>query len=132
MLNPYLKSSNIEDKSNLKLRSYNFSLSIINYCSFLPNNRPCWIIEDQLIRSATSVGANMVEAKSSSSKRDFIHFYEISLKSANETEYWLWLLHDSGIVGIDVKKLEELIIENDEISKMLAKSLLTMKNKTKF
>ena len=59
-----------------------------------PSERIYWIISDQLLRSATSIGANIIEAKAASSKKDFIRFYEISLKSANETKYWLCLLRD--------------------------------------
>ena len=69
-------------------------------------------------------------AKSSSSKRDFIKFYEIALKSANETKYWLALLRDA--LNIDGTEIKYLIQETEEIAKMIAASLLTMKNKNKF
>jgi len=88
------------------------------------------VISDQLLRSATSIGANIVEAKASSSKRDFIKFYEIALKSANETEYWLGLLKDA--TQADKNKTNQLLVEVEEISKMLGSSLLTLKNKKKF
>mgnify|MGYP003866386553 CR=1 FL=1 len=65
----------------------------------LPNKKVYWVISDQLLRAATSIGANIVEAKASSSKRDFIKFYEIALKSANETKYWLGLLRDAAPVS---------------------------------
>ena len=86
-----------------------------------------WIISDQLLRAATSIGANIVEAKSSSSKRDFIRFFEIALKSANETKYWLGLLRDA--TDADKSKINQLLDEVEEISKMLGSSLLTLKNK---
>ena len=85
---------------------------------------------DQLLRSATSVGANLIEAKSSSSKRDFIKFYEIALKSANETKYWLSLLKDSELTPAGNN--QTVLNEVDEISKMIGSSLLTMKGKNKF
>ena len=88
------------------------------------------MISDQLLISATSIGANIVEAKASSSKRDFIKFYEIALKSANETEYWLGLLKDA--TQADKNKTNQLLVEVEEISKMLGSSLLTLKNKKKF
>jgi four helix bundle protein len=93
----------------------------------MPNKRVYWVISDQLLRAATSIGANIIEAKSSSSKRDFIRFYEIALKSANETKYWLGLLRDT--TQTDRKKIEELLKEVNEISNIFAASLLTMKNK---
>jgi len=92
-----------------------------------PNNHIYWIFSDQLLRSATSIGANIIEAKSSSSKKDFIRFYEIALKSANETEYWLLLLKDSKLIKDG--KLPSLLNDVREISKMLGSSLLTLKGK---
>ncbi len=71
-------------KSDLKLRCYRFSLQVIELADSLPNKKSVWIIVDQLIRSATSIGANLVEARASSSRVEFKKFYEISLKSANE------------------------------------------------
>ena len=85
------------------------------------------MISDQLLRSATSIGANIVEAKSASSKRDYIKYYEIALKSSNETRYWLGLLRDA----LDVDKIEvnKLLKETGELANILAASLLTMKSK---
>jgi len=80
-----------------------------------------------LLRAATSIGASVVEAKSSSSKRDFIKFFEIALKSANETKYWLGLLRDA--TEADKEKINKLLKEAEELSKILGASLLTLKNK---
>ena len=121
---------NVKHKSsNLKVRVYNFSLEIIRFSTTLPNKRIYWIIMDQLIRSATSIGANIIEAQAASSRRDFIKFYEIALKSANETKYWLSLLKDSNLVEVQKEKTEKLIEEVDEICKMTGSSLLTLKGK---
>ena len=65
---------NSEQKTNLKYRSYKFSITIIKFISFLPNNNEYWAIRDQLLRCATSIGANIIEAIASSSKKDFIKF----------------------------------------------------------
>jgi len=118
-------SSNL--KTNLKHRTYHFSLAVIRFVSELPKKQIFWIIADQLLRAATSIGANIIEAKAASSKRDFIRFFEIALKSANETKYWLLLLRDSNLVGKE--KVEPLIKEAKEISNMIASSLLTLKGK---
>ncbi len=93
----------------------------------MPSQKIYWVITDQLLRSSTSIGANIIEAKSSSSKKDFIKFYEIALKSANETKYWLGLLRDS--TDVDKSKVNQLLKEIEEMSKMLGSSLLTFKNK---
>lgn len=94
MLDPMLNL-----KSNTRYRAYHFSLAIINLVRSFPEKRLYWILSDQLLRAATSIGANLIEAKSSSSKKDFIKFYQIGLKSANETKYWLCLIRDNKLVG---------------------------------
>ena len=79
------QSQNSKIKTGLRERSYSFSVKMIKLVETFPEKRIYWIISDQLLRSATSIGANIFEAKSASSKRDFIKYYEIALKSANET-----------------------------------------------
>jgi len=125
----YVKSRNVDRQSDNKYRTYKFALDIIKLCRSFPEKRVYWVIGDQLLRSGTSIGANVVEAKASSSKKDFIKFYDIALKSANETKYWLCLLRDSDFIEIDSVKLNKLLNEVDEICKMLGKSLITLKNK---
>ena len=124
------QNHNSKPKTELKYRCYYFSIEIIKFLGVLPEKSIYWVISDQILRSATSIGANIVEAKASSSKRDFVKFYEIALKSANETKYWLGLLRDS--TQADKDKINSLLKEVEEISKMLGSSLLTLKNKNKF
>lgn len=82
------------------------------------------------MRSATSIGANIIEAQAASSKRDFIKFFEIALKSANETKYWLCLFKDGTKFGKEKQgEIKSCLQEADEISKILGSSLLTLKNK---
>jgi four helix bundle protein len=131
--NSNLKSQNQNSnlKSNdVKVRAYKFSLNIISFVNDLPNKRGFWTIGDQLLRSATSIGANMIEAKSSSSKRDFVKFYEIALKSSNEVKYWICLLRDS-YSELKIQS-EELLKEAIEISNMIGSSVLTLKGKKKY
>jgi four helix bundle protein len=121
------QSHNSKVKGDLRERCYNYSIKTIKFIDTLPEKRINWVITNQLIRSATSIGANVIEAKSASSKKDFMRFYEIALKSANETTYWLGLLRDAlGIIGDEINYL---LRETEELSKMIAASLLTMKNK---
>lgn len=121
------QNNNSKVKSELKYRCYFFSIQIIKFLNTLPRKRVYWVIADQLLRCSTSIGANVVEAKSSSSRKDFIKFYEIALKSANETKYWLGLLRDA--ISLDEKIINQLLREVDELSKMLGSSILTLKNK---
>ncbi len=118
-------------KNSLKLRCYKFSLRIIALADTLPNKRSSWIIQDQLIRAATSIGANLIEAKAASSRLEFKKFYEISLKSANETRYWLGLLRDANLLT-DKDKINELLREATEIANMLASGILKLKGKKQF
>ena len=124
-----IHNANFKSK-NVKIRAYNFSLEIITFVNGLPNKRAFWIIGDQLMRAATSIGANMIEVQAASSKRDFIRFYEIALKSANETKYWLSLLKDSNEEL--QSQCKELLQEATEISNMLGSSVLTLKGKKSF
>jgi len=118
----------MENKSpDLKTRAYRYSIAVIRFLETLPQKRTYWIIADQLLRSATSIGANIIEAKSASSKRDFIRFYEIALKSANETKYWLGLLRDA--TGANKEEIAKLLKEAGELANMLGSSLLTMKKR---
>jgi four helix bundle protein len=84
-------------------------------------------VVDQLIRSLTSIGANIIEAKACNSKKDFARYFDISLKSANETKFWLCILRDLN--KADKTKLKEVLNETVEISNILGASLLTMRKK---
>ena len=114
-------------KLELRERCYNYSIRTIKFIGALPEKRINWVLSNQLLRSATSIGANIVEAKSASSKKDFIRYYEIALKSANETMYWLGLLRDA--LDIDGSEIKYLAKETEELTRIIAASLLTMKNK---
>jgi len=114
-------------KTDLRQRCYKFSLDIIYLTDTLPNKRSAWIITDQLIRSATSIGANLTEARASSSRLEFKKFYEIALKSANETKYWLNLLKDTKLA--EEKIILDLLSEVSELSNMIASGVLKLKNK---
>ena len=112
-----------------KTRSYIFSLKVINFIDSLPREASSQIMAKQLLRSATSIGANIIEAQASPSRRDFANFFSHSLKSANETKYWLELLKDSK--KADSKTMTDLIKEVDEIANILGSSLLTLRGKRK-
>jgi len=108
-------------------RLIRFSIQILKFAEKMRKERILWSIIDQLIRSATSIGANVVEAKSSSSKKDYIHYFEIALKSANETKYWLIIVKEA--MPSLKKESERLLKEVTEIANILASGILTMKGK---
>lgn len=114
-------------KTDLKARCYSFGLAVIKLTDALPQKRSAWVIADQIIRSSTSIGANIVEAKASTSRLEFKRFYEISLKSANESIYWLNLLKDAGLA--QESEVNKLLVELEEICRMLGKSVISLKQK---
>ncbi len=122
-----MQNLNSKFKTDLPSRCFKFSLEIIKLADTLPNKRAAWIIMDQLLRSARSVGANLTEGRASSSRFEFKRYYEISLKSANEIIYWLDLLNHSKLGKIEI--IKPLTSEAIEILKMLGSSGLKLKNK---
>ncbi|MFC1727009.1 four helix bundle protein [Patescibacteria group bacterium] len=122
------------DKSKFKKeftrRLVRFSVRIIKFSNKLKEKKFYWTIIDQLIRSSTSIGANVVEAKSSSSKREYIRYFEIALKSANETKYWLILVKE--VSQEDSEEVNDLLNEVIKISKIIGSSILTLKGKKQF
>ncbi len=115
---------------DLKKRTYIYALEVIKFLESLSRDYISETIGRQLLRSSTSIGANIIEAQAASSKKDFANFYSHSLKSANETKFWLSLLKDSGRVGSD--KLNSILNETNELSNIIAASILTMKGKKRF
>jgi len=85
-------------KIDIRKRSYLYALSAIKFIESLPKNQVCKILGNQLLRSATSIGANLIEAQASGTRRDFANFLNHALRSANERKFWLWLLRDSDQV----------------------------------
>ncbi len=118
---------NSKFKSDIKVRCYRFGLTIISLIDKLPNKRSVFVISDQLVRSSTSIGANLVEARASSSRLEFKKFYEIALKSANETKYWLCLLRDGKFANPET--VNALLNESTEIANILASSVIKLKSK---
>ncbi|TSC63304.1 MAG: S23 ribosomal protein [Microgenomates group bacterium Gr01-1014_93] len=119
--------NNNEFKRQLITRAFTFAREIISLVDKFPNKRSAWVISDQLLRAATSVGANIIEAQSASSKKDFINFLNYALKSGNETKFWLALAKD--ILPDSIEKINKLVGEIDELTKILGSSISTLKNK---
>ena len=116
-----------EKPYNIRHRCFHFSKDIIIFIQATKYDRIYNPLFDQLIRSATSIGANMVEGGAGSTNKDFINFMHISLKSANETKYWLCLIKETLEINID--KANELIVEANELSKIIASIILNAKKK---
>ena len=81
--------------SILKTKSYRFALRVVKLSKFLTTEKHEFILSKQVLRSGTSIGANIEEANQAQSNKDFVHKLSIALKEATETNYWLRLLRDS-------------------------------------
>jgi four helix bundle protein len=123
-----VKNYNSKFKIDIKKRAYLHSLKIIKFLDQLSkNDLSCQVIGKQLLRSATSIGANIVEAQSASSKKDFTNYLHYSLKSANESRFWLGLLRDSNKAAKE--SVSPLLTETKELANVLASSILKLKGK---
>lgn len=115
-------------RDEFKKRIYRYILRMIKFLNQLPNYSVIREIKSQLTRSGTSIGANYFEAESASSKKDYQNFFFISLKSANETKFWLNVVKDAELVTKNhVQECNYLLQETTEIAKIFASSILTMK-----
>ena len=108
-------------ESIIKDKSFQFSLKIIRLYKNLLKEKE-FIISKQLLKSATSIGANVEEALAGQSKRDFIAKMAISSKEARETKYWLRLLKESDLSN---QKVNDLLIDIEEIIKILTSIVKT-------
>ena len=110
----------------IKTKSFEFALRIVGCCRNLAENRKEYVISKQLLRSGTAIGALIREAEQAESKADFIHKLSISLKEANESDYWLELLFKSNY--IEECEYNSLSADNKELLKLLTSIIKTSKN----
>lgn len=122
-----MKISNTEWKKTLSVRLLHFSVMIIKIANSLPKTAAGYVIASQIIKSATSVGANFTESQDASSMKDFIQKMNISLREARETEYWLEVIHLSGLLSVN--EIEEVLRETREIIAILTATVKSSKSK---
>ena len=109
----------------IEKRAYQFALRIVKAYKYLTRQQSEFVLSKQMLRSGTSIGAMMREAKFAQSRADFVSKTSIALKEANETLYWIELLHDSEY--IDSKTFESIHNEANEITSILASIVKTTK-----
>ena len=109
----------IDEKNLIVDKSYTFALQVIVLYKFLCTEKKEYILSKQLLRSGTSIGANVNEAQAAISKKDFIAKMSISSKEARESLYWLNLLIDSGYMVPNKEKVKNLFSESISIIKIL-------------
>ncbi|MCX6257606.1 MAG: four helix bundle protein [Bacteroidia bacterium] len=112
-----------QDRDNLILKlTLEFALNVIEYTELLENNKK-YVIASQLLKSGTSIGANVREAQNAESKPDFIHKMKIASKEAEETAYWLTLCE----MSVNFPKDERLSEKLQSIINVLSKIIITSK-----
>lgn len=111
----------------IQIKSYAFALRIVKLYRYLCDEKNEFIFSKQIVRSGTSIGANVEEAIGGQSNKDFLSKMSIAYKEARETHYWLRLLRDSDI--LEIKHSESIIEECEELLKLSGSIILTTKSK---
>jgi four helix bundle protein len=119
----------VKRTSILKEKSYAFALRVVKLSQYLTSEHKEYVLSKQVLRSGTSIGANLEEAFQGQSTPDFIHKLSIANKEAFETHYWLRLLRDSSFLTND--QANSLLADCDELQRMLISAIKTSKAKLK-
>ena len=122
-----MQNDKLKFKNDFKRRLYSFTLKLIEFLDKLPKDNVSKRLGDQLLRSGTSIIANYIEGQAASSKKDFTNYFNISLKSANESKLWLALLRDSK--RAKSSDVEWFLDELDEIANIFGSSILTLRGR---
>ena len=114
-------------ESILEQKSFQFAIRIVILCKHLRNAKEEYTLSKQLLRSGTSIGANVAEAQQAQSKADFISKLSLALKETTETKYWVRLLAATGYLS--EQEYQSIFPDCVEIEKMLTSSVKTAKEK---
>jgi len=117
-----MKSENV-----IKEKSFAFAVRVVRLYQYLCNEKKEFVLSKQLLRSGTSIGANIEESGGGQSDKDFLSKLNISYKEAKETIYWIRLLAATDY--LDEKQSESILTDADELCKILCKIILTLKQK---
>ena len=115
-------------KENITLeKSFDFAVRIVNLYKHITSSKKEYILSKQLLRSGTSIGANLAEAQQAQSKADFISKLSIALKETTETKYWIRLMSATGYLS--QPEYQSIVSDCIELEKMLVASVKTSKEK---
>jgi len=117
----------MKGENPIQTKSYNFALRIVKLYSYLCDEKNEFVLSKQILRSGTSIGANIEEAIGGQSNRDFLSKMSIAYKEARETHYWLRLLRDSCM--LDAKHADSVIEDCEELLKLSGSIIKTTKTK---
>jgi len=108
-------------------KSFAFAVRIVKICTYLQQEKKEYVLSKQLLRSGTSIGANIEESIGGQSNKDFLFKISIAYKEARESIYWLKLLQASDY--LNENEVKSLINDANELCKLLAKTILTIKSR---
>lgn len=109
----------MKQKNIILDKSFAFAVRVVKLYKYLCNDRKEYVLSKQLLRSGTSIGANINEAQAGQSKADFIAKMSIASKEARETKYWIDLLIKTDYLSINEKHVQSLTVEIEELIKLL-------------
>ena len=112
--------------SILEQKSFQFAIRIVNLCKHLRSTKKEYTLSKQLLRSGTSIGANVAEARQAQSKADFISKLSIALKETTESKYWIRLISATGYLS--EREYSSIVSDCIELEKMLVTSVKTSKD----
>ena len=118
------KNMSYQSPSPLRTKSRNFAIRIIKLYQTLRTEKKEYFLSNQILKSGTSIGANIAESECAFSKKDFLAKVYIALKECNETLYWLDLLHETGYLTED--GFRSLWMDCNELRKMLSATTKTV------
>jgi four helix bundle protein len=111
----------------LQEKSFKFAVRVVNFYKYLCEEKKEYVLSKQILRSGTSVGANIEESIGGQSEKDFVHKLSISYKELRETIYWLKLLKETKFVTNEM--FDSLFADADELGKIMGKIKITMSKK---
>ena len=109
----------------VETKSFNFAVRIVNLYKYLTDTKKEYVLSKQLLRSGTSIGANVAEAEQAQSKPDFVSKMNIALKETSETKYWIKLLHVTEFLS--EKESNSLLADCVELEKLLVSIIKSSK-----
>ena len=112
--------------NSIQEKSFHFAVRIVKLCRYLQNEKKEFILAKQLLRSGTSIGANVSESQQAQSRPDFVSKLNIALKEATETEYWLRLLHETDYLNNE--QFDSIFNDCNEVKSLLVAIVKATKN----
>ncbi len=112
--------------NSIQEKSFRFAVRIVKLCRYLQTEKSEYILSKQLLRSGTSIGANVSESQQAQSRPDFVNKLNIALKEASETEYWLRLLHETDY--LNNAHFDSIFTDCNEVKSLLVAIVKSSKN----